>query len=373
MKISINRTPEQVQMVRLMGSKNRSESYAAQEAFAAFIGPIVQTVIEQQPVISNLYKTLSYDENSQPSIPLDLFFDVKQTDFIRVWTQTQPGSLASNFITGLQELMVTTYELSSAVSMLKQYLRAARLDVVAKTLERMTQEILIKQERAAASVLLSAAAGALYNKAGVQTPQILRTKTQGAFVLDDFNRLITLNSRVNSSWAGGTPSGGPRTLTHAVGSPEWIAQVRAIAYNPMYTNATSNFPLAAPEKVRDEIYDAAGNYSIYGIELIQANEFGINYAYNKLFANYIGATTFEGYNQGGNAAFTQSSEEVVVGLNLNIDSLMRLVETSSDTGASTTITPDDQYVLRQDKSGFFARLKEGRVVLDGRGISSSVW
>lgn len=373
MKISINRTPEQVQMVRLMGSKNRSESYAAQEAFAAFIGPIVQTVIEQAPVISNLYKTLSYDENSQPSIPLDLFFDVKQTDFIRVWTQTQPGSLASSEIKGLQELMVTTYELHSAVSMLKQYLRAARLDVVAKTLERMTEEVLVKQEKAGANVLLSAVSQATYNKAGVQTPQILRAKTQGTFVLDDFNRLITLMSRVNASWAGGTPAGAPRTLTHAIGSPEWIQQIRAISYNPMFTNSTSNFPLAGPEKLRDEIYDSAGNYSIYGINLVQANEFGINFPYNKLFSTLVGSTQFEGYNQGANAAFSQGTEQVVVALNLNIDSLMRLVETSADTGATFTITPDDQYVLRQDKAGFFGRLKEGRVILDARGLAASVF
>ena len=46
-KIEIKRTQEQVELIKKMGSKNKLESMAAQEAFASAIAPVILAVVEQ--------------------------------------------------------------------------------------------------------------------------------------------------------------------------------------------------------------------------------------------------------------------------------------------------------------------------------------
>jgi len=233
-KINIKRTPEQVALVKQLGSKNKAESMAAQEAFAGFIGDVILQVVEQAPVISNLYTTKGYAEGTAPSLPLDVMFDIKDAGYIQVWTQSIAGGLPTNFVHGLDELMVSTYPLDSAVSMGKKYARNARLDVVAAVLERMSQEILIKQEANGASILLKASADARIQ--GTTTPQIIRSNVTRQFTLDDLNRLITLAARSRPSWVGGTPVGN-NAITDLVGSPEFMEQIRSIAYQPVNTRS----------------------------------------------------------------------------------------------------------------------------------------
>ena len=55
---------------------------------------------------------------------------------------------------GNAELKIATYKLDSAVSFLKKYARKSRLDVVSKGIERMANEILVKQDRNAWAVIL---------------------------------------------------------------------------------------------------------------------------------------------------------------------------------------------------------------------------
>ena len=44
MKITLKRTPEQLELIKAMASKNRDTAYAAQVALAEFIGPVVSEV-----------------------------------------------------------------------------------------------------------------------------------------------------------------------------------------------------------------------------------------------------------------------------------------------------------------------------------------
>ena len=57
-------------------------------------------------------------------------------------------------------MKIATFRLDSAVSMGKRYARKARLDVVSKAVERMANEILVKQDRNAWAVVLKALAEA---------------------------------------------------------------------------------------------------------------------------------------------------------------------------------------------------------------------
>ena len=56
MKITLKRTPEQVELVKAMASRNRNVAYEAQVALAEFIGPVLAEVLKNAPTVSNLFQ-----------------------------------------------------------------------------------------------------------------------------------------------------------------------------------------------------------------------------------------------------------------------------------------------------------------------------
>lgn len=364
MKITINRTPEQVELIKLMAGKNKLKAIEAQEAFAAFITPVIQNILQQAPVISRFFKDIPYDQNSSPSIPLELYYDVTQGGLVKVWSQTMPGGLATSVTQGITEMVPTTYNLTSAVAFLKSYAQNGRVDVVAKTLERMAQEVLLKQEVNSASVLLSALANATYGPSA--TTQVIRTQTTQQLLPNDLLRLMTLAARVNASWVGGTPVNAPRGLTDLILSPEMVQQVKSWAFEPLNTNRNTT-SLTTNPNFQDDIYNAAGLPSIYGVSLNQVNEFGIGYAYNTLFSTYAGTTAFPSHPSGVAAAsqFQPTVEEIIVGVDATRDNLLRPVQTNGE-GGTFEIMADDQFYVRSEKIGFYGRLREARLSVDSR-------
>ena len=146
MKITIKRTEDQLALIRAMGSNNREEAYEAQAAVAELLGPVVSEVINNAPTIGNLYSTISYGEDDNPSLPLDLFHDITDENYIQVYSQQVAGGLPySQVFPAHNELKFQTYTLDSALAFDRKYVRKARLDVVSKTFTRMAQEVLLKQ------------------------------------------------------------------------------------------------------------------------------------------------------------------------------------------------------------------------------------
>lgn len=374
MKITIERNPKNVQLLKLMADKNLSKAIEAREAFAAFVAPAIQTVIEQAPVISNLYRKFTYDWTTPPFINLDYLFDIKQKNFIRVWAQQEAGGLATNAPSPISKLPVMTYELVSAVSFQLDQLRAANLDIVALGLERMAQEVLVKQEVNSVNPLMAAAAQAQYlTNTNNSAYQVYRASTQGQVVPTDFYKLMTLMSRVNASWVGGTPMSNVRSITHFVGSPEFLEQVRIMAFEPLQTRLATTYPMAGPEKFRDEIYQNAGTPTFAGVEIVNVYEMGKGNNYNSVFANYAGSNAYAGYGGSGTATFSQSAEQVTLGIDARQNFLVQLAEADADTGATFTVALDDQFVRRSEKIGYYGKLREGRVVLDARNLTSLIW
>lgn len=367
MKITIDKTENNTKLLKLMADKDITKAMPAREAFAAFITTPILNVIQSEPVIGNLFTTWTYDYGTPSSIPLAPLFDIKESDFIKVWAQSRPGGLATSQNMDVSELMVMTYALQSAVSFPLQYLRAARVDVVAAYLQRMAQEFLVKQEANSFAVLGAVAAQSQYLRNGTLTNQIIRSTTQGVVVPQDISRLVTLMSRVNSSWVGGTPNGATRAITTLVGSPEFLEQIRNMAFEPLNTRANT-YPLGGPQQFREDIYNAGGNASIYGMELLSVYDMGVNFPYNILFSNYAGSTAYQGYGGTGTAVFSPGSEQLVIGIDRRQDFLARLVESNPDDGSTLTVMADNQWTNRSEEVGFWAKLREGRVALDGRNV-----
>lgn len=366
MKIKLNRDPKQLELLKAAGSENGQTSAAAMEILASFITPIVQQVIYKASLTDAIYSKLQFDQDQSPSIPLEFYID-KRTDFVRVWSQTLPGGLPSNFVSGLQELKVQTYDLDSAVHFLKKYARLGQLDHVARALKWMAQELLVKVETNAWTPILAAVAAASTN--GLS--HVTSAANTGSLTLEDISKLITRAKLINAATIdGGTPiASGYRGITDLFVGVSAMEQFRSWTYNPLNTkvgasittaNGTAAVGIPAPEKFREEIYSNAGLADVWGLKLHEVYELETNGAYSVIFDNYF------------SGSYTVGTNNLVVGIDMSRDALVKPVEVDSD-GSEVSVQVDDQWTTRSQKLGFFSRKNEGAVILDDRALTSCVW
>jgi hypothetical protein len=368
MKITLERTPEQVELIKAMASKNRDVAYEAQTALAEFIGPVLAEVVNTAPTVSNMFSTLQFNSDESPSIPLDLYHDITDEDYIQVWSQSVPGGLPTNQVAPSQsELKFTTYTLDSALSFDKRYASRSRLDVVSKTFTRMAQEILLKQEKTSASMIMTALAKASTN--GEQ--HVIRSAQKGGFLLSDLNKLFTKAKRINTSWTGGTPADRRgRGITDLLVSPEIVEEIRGLAYNPINTKGT-NTDIPGTDSMRDAVFSSAGIPEFYGVSIQEYNEMGNGQKWNTIFDTAADTTIYDdnyAASDGGDRAFDGSAgkEQILVGVDLSRESMIRAVATDSESGDEFSLVADDQFVTRQSKVGYYGSLEEGRMIIDDR-------
>jgi hypothetical protein len=387
MKISLKRTPEQIELVKAMASRNRDVAYEAQAALAQFLGPVLAEVINNAPVLSNLFTNLSFNAEDNPSIPLDLYYEVTDEDYIQVYSQQVAGGLPTNQVLPItSEMKITTYTLDSALSFDKRYAAKSRMDVVSKTFTRMAQEILFKQERTSGNLILSSLANALTNS----KKHVQRANATGRFLLQDMNELLTLSRRVLTSFTGGTMPTGQAGMgvTDLLISPEIEEELRAMAYNPINTKGSpigtsdgggtstdvrNTAFITAPDSVRVGLFNAGGISSFYGVNLMVFNEFGVGRKFNQIFNTVASGITYTKADGTGGATFADgSNDELILGINRNRESLIRAIAVDSVNGSEFSLVADDQYSIRQNKIGYFGSLEEGRMVLDTRALFGKI-
>jgi hypothetical protein len=388
MKITLQNTPEQAELIKAMASKNRDVAYEAQTALAEFIGPVLAEVVNTAPTVSNMFTSLQFNSDESPSIPLDLYHDITDEDYIQVWSQSVPGGLPTNQVAPSQsELKFTTYTLDSALSFDKRYASRSRLDVVSKTFTRMAQEILLKQEKTSASMIMTALANATTNS----EDHVMRSAQKGRFLLSDLNKLFTKAKRINTSWTGGTPADRRgRGITDLLVSPEIVEEIRGLAYNPINTVSANGSKLvdssdgiAGTDTMRDAIFNSAGIPEFYGVSIQEYNEMGVGQKWNSTFGVAAANKTFaDNYSvqQNAGTAFEfgdanfdgdqddagDNHEQILVGVDLSRESMIRAVATDSESGDEFSLVSDDQFVTRQSKIGYYGSLEEGRMIIDDR-------
>lgn len=372
--ITLKNDAEQIELIKALASKDPVKAMQARMAFAAAVGPLIQEVINFAPGFANMYKRMPFAEGQNPEIQLDLYWDVKETEFLRVWAQKIAGGLPTNEVPGGETLKFTTYRLESAISILSKFAKSGSIDAVQKGLNRMAQEFLSKKDLNAAVVALTAVAQAETFDGLTDKKHVIRTNTQGEIVLDDFLAIEELASRVLSAWNGGTPANGGvgMGITDMVFSPEGIRKLKGISFNPVNTKGTlTNIP--AHEDLRKSLYTSAGNMDFYGVNITKNNFLGIGRQYNTLFDQAAGSIQYPGYGASGTAVFDGAAEECAFGANLAADGLMQPVVTDSDTGAEVTVSPDDQFVSRSKKIGFTAEVENGFIQADSRTTFALVY
>tara|TARA_R110000824_G_scaffold149738_1_gene320048 strand:+ start:9177 stop:10283 length:1107 start_codon:yes stop_codon:yes gene_type:complete len=364
MNITLKHTDEQVELVKAMASRDRSVAYEAQAALAEFMGPVLAEVINQAPVLANLFSSFQFNADSNPSLPLDLYYDINAEDYIKVYSTTVPGGLPTNqVLPTASELKFTTYRLDSAVSFDRRYALQSRLDVVGKSMTRVAQEILLKQQSTSANLILGSLADAETNG----DPHVMdQAAASIGFTLADFNKLVTKAKRINTAWTGGTPEDGIKGITDLLVSPETMEDLRAISYNPVNTVNTGSTNLAAPESYRDKVFANGGVPELYGIGLMEMNELGRSRKFCNLFRTFTAASSV------ANLPTFDVNDDLVIGIDRSRESLIRAVATDSETGAEFSLIADDQYSNRQQKLGWFGSVEEGRMVVDNRVLTGVV-
>ena len=65
-------------------------------------------------------------------------------------------------------------------------------------------------------------------------------------------------------------------------------------------------------------------------------------------------------------------EELIIGVDLSRESMIRAVATDSESGSEFDLVVDDQFVSRSQKIGYYGSLEEGRMLLDDRVLTGII-
>jgi hypothetical protein len=364
--ITLKNDGEQIELIKALASKDQAKAMQARMAFAAAVGPLIQQVINFAPGFANMYTRLEFNENQNPEIDLAQYYDIKQMEFLKIWSQRLPGGLPSNELPGSEVLKFTTYRLESALSVLVKFAKQGRIDSVQQGLNFLAQNFLVQKDKDAAFVALTALAQAETNDGLVDKKHIIRTNTANTIVLDDFLAVGELSSRILSAWNGGSAAGNMGSgVTDMVFSPEAIRKLKGISFNPVNTIGTvTNIP--AHEDLRKKLFEGGGALSFYGIAVQQNNLLGVGREYNTLFDVAAGTIQYPNHGGSGTSVFDGANEELIFGANLAAPGLFQPVVVDGDTGSEVVMSPDDQYVSRQKKIGFTAEVEQGFIQTDAR-------
>lgn len=355
-KFTIPSTPERAELFKLMASEDMSVAYQSQVSFANFLRPIVQRLIDQKATVSDIFRTEIIAKGAPQTIPIDPWADYHEGDF-HVWSTTKAGGLTTQTVEGLSEYPFSYSNLDSALYLDKSYVENARLDLMAKSINRVVQEFVAKQERLGWTAILTALASGT-NTNGQN--HVIEATTAGRLQPDDFNRLRTLVARLYQSFAGGSIAG-DWGLTDMYLSPERMADLRALAYNPVNTIAVPNTDestvLALPDSIREGIFNGAGLSVFQGITLHELRELGLNRKLNTIFKAVTTNTP----------SYTTATQDLVIGMDLSQDNCISPVEGGKDGTATVSVKVDNQfYATRMEKLGWYFRKNIAYTITDQR-------
>jgi len=377
MKIKLKtEDPKQVELLRAMGSRETDEANAAMKIFAALVGDVAQQILPESNVISSFYDQLTVGEFDQRTIALDDYHDIDNPDYVRVSYSSKPGDLSSSLMTGADDFPLQFFNLQSAVSFMKKYLRAGQLNHAEKGISKMLNEVVNTMKLQGIQPILDSIANSQTGKD--DNFHVIRSNVADQLVLKDFNRLKTLAARINVSAMGQTTES-TRGINTLLMSPEMVEEIRGIAYEPMNTrgvpNSDESTALGAPEQLRQQVYDAVGNPSIYGTDIIQLNELGVGYSFNTIFDAKAGTNTYadhgEPVDSSSRSQFDGAAEELIIGLSLEGGTANGLVQGSlsdSGTGKTFNVRPDSQFMEREDKTGMYGELESTFISVEPKSL-----
>lgn len=371
-KFTIPSTPERSELFKLMASDDVSVAYQSQVSFAAFLRPIVQRLIDQKATVSDIFRTEVIAKGAPQTIPIDPYASYSEGDF-HVWSTTKAGGLTTQTVEGLSEYPFTYSSLDSALYLDKSYVENARLDLMAKALNRVVQEFVAKKERLGWTALLtSLSAGTNTNGQN----HVLTSTTPDRFQIDDFNRLKTLVTRLYQSFAGGSIDG-DYGMTDLYLSPKRMEDIRGMAYNPVNTilgptavgatvaNYTNTTAVPLPDSIREQIFRGAGLATLFDVTIHELRELGDGRKLNTIYKAVPGSTN--------GLSYTTATDDLVIGLDLSQDTCICPVAGDVDGSSSVSVKVDNQFAFsRAEKLGWYFKQQVSYNVIDNRFICGMI-
>lgn len=356
-------------LLRDSGSNDKATADTARQAFASIMSASLSRTLEPLSIANDIFTDVEvYTGRNIPEVPIDLYWNIGEGTF-RVWANGYPGGLAYNEIGGYDTFRYRVYRMDSAIAWNKSYAQDARMKVVERGLMRLMDEVMVKSQYNAFTVLADALGGA--RTRGLSHVIASTAKTNGTarrFQLDDVNRLMTLIKRLNSSWANGTSRSGGSGLTDLYMSPETMEEIRRLTYNPVNTIAipdtNESTAMPAPDELRMEVYRSGGASELYGKRLHELNELGVGQVYNELFR--------QKYTQGPGPAWNAATDELVIGIDKSVGAFARVIN-ADDGGSTFQLQVDDQHLNRSEKMGYYGFTEEGWLVGNDNAIVGLLW
>jgi len=105
--------------------------------------------------------------------------------------------------------------------------------------------------------------------------------------------------------------------------------------------------------------------SLFGIGIIEILELGVNQRYNEIFDAVNTAA-------GSPVTFNNAKDEIIIGVDRGNTGLIRPTVTEEGSSTEVTVESDDQFAVRQNKTGWYGKIEEGRIVTEDRRLSGIV-
>lgn len=320
-----------LQLIRDAGDKNRVVAFRAQQELAvALQGPLREAILSGD-IFSNIFTPIPLGAGGTVEYPLDLLAPGDEDEHV-AYTSPGNGRIAERQVEG-DRIMIPTFMIESAIDLLKKYAREANWDVLGRAMQVLQASFVKKMNDDAWHVVLSGAAdrNILVYDADASAGQFTK-------------RLVSLAKIVMRRNGGGNSNSlNRRSLTHIAFSPEGLEDIR-------------NWGLDQVDEVtRREIYvagDKADSVSrVFGVNLLDLDEFGVGQQYNSFWTNNLGAQI-----QG-------SDTELAIGLDLSRGTFIMPIRQEVEISA-------DPWLDRSHKLGWYGSADQGFALVESRDVIS---
>ncbi len=314
-------SPEMKQALKDTVSNDKELAAQATHVVKAALATPLQKGVLYGDTVSGIFAMPSFDWGVAPEFPLDAI-SPSEVKLHVAYTMPHEGYIPQRSIEG-DYIMLKFYRVATSCDWSRYYAKSARWDVVGRAFAAAEAGMVRKRNNDGWRTILQSA-----SDRGIAVTDT--TATAGLFS----KRVVALTQTIMRRYAGGNSNSVDRgLLTHIAMSPESLQDVRS-------WNATE-----VDELTRREIFLKADGFAltkIFGVELIDIDEFGEGQEYQLYYNNVIGGAT------------PTNKNEIAVGLDLRhgLQDAFVMPWLKQDNGTFLEMH-DDPSLLRHNRAGFY--------------------
>lgn len=332
---SVEIAPELKALLKDSVSTDMAVAYAATQKLQAALSVINSGVLHGD-TISGIFNMQKFEPGQEIKYPLDIVgpSDVKHHI---AYTVPDTGYIPQRTVEG-DEMVIRTYRIATSIDWSRELARQSRWDIVARAMAVADAGVVRKRNNDGWHTIITAAVDRGISISDTSIASGLFGK-----------RVVALAQTVMRRNAGGNSTSVDRgRLTHIAMSPESLQDVRS-------------WDLTMVDEItRREIFVASDTYSltkIFGVTLVDLDEFGEGQEYQKYYNNTLGASN------------PNSKSEIAIGLDLAYQPEATFVMpwVAQDNGQFFQMY-EDPTLIRLGRKGYHGEGRFGTAVLQSRTV-----